>query len=467
MFKSAKNKLRLCYILLFALFLLLSSRSSSQNHRDTVIGIYNDNLSDSNISRILHYGYWYINTNADSALWIAKIVLDMTEKANKTIYRGQALRLFSNIYTIIGKYPDALEYSMNAMWLHDSLQSNIDYALDLASIGAIYGSIEDYEESNEYSFKALSILEKEKENQELIGRLYMNIASGYFLSHKYDSATIYIDKAKNFFNYLVTLSDVANFHALHGGILLKTKEDLIGIASLKTSINYYSRLYKDYGSFQPYILLSDHYLSIKSNDSALFYGKLAYQKALTSSIPLSLYFTTNNLAKNFENYENCDSVYFYLKKANEYRDSLYSLKISTKMKGLSLKLNHQNKKSIELADEKKNRKDKLKMLWWLTLTLLVICILPIFVIQFTSKFHRLALLGWSFFVFEYLSLWVDPIIEKYAYGLLLAQLLFLVVFALILAWLHDRLKFYFDRVVVPFISKKRSLIIQYFTKKAK
>lgn len=152
-------------------------------------------------TRTLNLVYFSRAHGSDRALDICRQGLDLAEQYGNQFRLSHAYHALGLLYQNIGdtiNADDCYRKSESAKELHGT---NIEKARICNGIGYFQFSQENYADSITYYMKALSLLEKSKQYQEICTTL-INIGITYLFSFHYDRCIHYLEEALRIMNYL-------------------------------------------------------------------------------------------------------------------------------------------------------------------------------------------------------------------------------------------------------------------------
>lgn len=130
----------------------------------------------------------------DSALLYAEKLYDYTKIENNLSLRRAALMALGNISLQNKKYENSLNFYKEALDVTQNLGDSINLKIDLYNVGLAYGTLDNYDSSNEFLKKAAVRAEKEGEKR-LLARIYGSMADNFMSLNQFEQQAIFLNKA--------------------------------------------------------------------------------------------------------------------------------------------------------------------------------------------------------------------------------------------------------------------------------
>ncbi|NND32935.1 MAG: tetratricopeptide repeat protein [Saprospiraceae bacterium] len=271
----------------------------AQGKTDSLYNIWEDQMQVDSVRAIALKEFIYQNffySQPDSALILADVLFDFSEKANYRIGMVDALKLSGYTYFRMGNYPKALESYQAGLQLSEEIgdkqgaadilmrtgyiyhdNEDIVSALsfyqrslkifeelnDLVGIGAIYneyGSLyranEEYEKSLEYYFKSISINEQ-LTDPDRNAAMYINIGHVYLARSEFDEALEYFRRGLVIYEKSGDKLGIASGHAGIGYAYADMGNDNEALEFLERSLEISSEIDDAQGSAATLLAIAD------------------------------------------------------------------------------------------------------------------------------------------------------------------------------------------------------------------
>jgi signal transduction histidine kinase/Tfp pilus assembly protein PilF len=394
------------FILLLSFFSIKNIRAGIHYDLDTINKTTSPSSDSSRLELLIKSASEYNNTNADLSIEYARIAINLSKKLNKPLKQitaetiiGKALfikgeyaksieqlenaqkqtlstkdsiplidiyRIYTLIYSKIGDFKKALEYSQKAFGLIGRLNQQPKLADLIRETGNIYYTFGEFKIALDFFQKSLNI-SKENNDQMNMSKALNNIGQTYIDLGQYTKALEYLNHSLEIKNkYDNKLSATITLHNI-GIIYFKQENYQKAIIYFSQSnlnyahINYLAGISDSYQYLgQCYLKTKQYKLSEESFSKALAIATKAKIKTLLISIYLGfseLYAQTNRH----------DYAYKYLIKNKELNDSLFSEEKRSLLMELDAKYNLQSKeKQILLLSKDQELKDAQgkKLIFW-------------------------------------------------------------------------------------------------------
>jgi tetratricopeptide (TPR) repeat protein len=380
----------------------------------------------------------------DSALLFAQQGLSLAQKINYKKGEADCLDRLGVVLWKNGKYDRALSSVIGALKIREKNKDRSGQLISLNDIGIIYADQSDYRKALEYDFKAKSIAEQlhDSRNKSII---LSNIGNCYIKLTKIDSALI--DSALNFEMQAYEIEQ-----SLNNKDALPNTLSILGDIHLKMghpalALDYYRLSVASALKNNDQIELADTYNSIaslynkpNSQDSSVYYARLALNAARAAMYPLGIYNAGNLLTQIYRGKnEHLELAYFKI--AVAAKDSLFSAEKVKQMQTLSF---NEAARQQEIAEEQhREAEQRIINLQLVGIAVFIPFFFLVLLLLSKSRTHRRIIDFMSglslLLVFEFITLFIHPFVQRISNHLPILELGILVVLAAVLVPLHHKM----------------------------
>ncbi len=385
--------------------------------------------------------FYYSGNKPDTAI---KIALEALKLATKAHYiKGQALcfNRIGNSHQESGNYAKAMEALLQALKLNESVNNIAGMAQNTHNLGVVYVSVGEYARALAYQRKSKKLYERAKSDGIAIS-LSM-LARTYFFLNQYDSARVYAQLGYEATKKLLPMR-LGIPLAVQGDIYSKMGEGKLALEYYRLSLPYWERFGNNTGYSIALLGMATVFKGQHMPDSALVYGKRAYNKSLIiGKYNQQLADAANFLATCYDKSKIADSAVFYFKAAALAKDSLYSNQRFSQLQSLGF---DEQLRQIELAGtEEKATEERKHNLQFAGIAVIILSLLTLFLAlsrtiivkeNFIKYFNVIVLLA----VFEFINLLIHPYLAHLTHDSPPLMLLILIGIGALLVPLHHKLE---------------------------
>lgn len=388
------------------------------------------------------------STHPDSALMFAQQGLDLAKKFSFKKGEADCMNRIGVLLWKNGKYDRALLFLLGSLKIREGIKDRLGILKSLSDIGIVYSDQKDNLKALSYHFKAKSVAEELNEKRRL-GIILSNIGNCYIKLNKVDSALSYEMQAYAIQQSIKDFSTLPNTLSILGDINFKMGHNALALDYYRVSVNLATKNGDQSGLSDSYNGMAKLYKHLNLLDSCIFYAVKALNAADISMYPEGIY-DASNLLTNIYKGSNEHLELMYLKKASAAKDTMFN---SDKVK-LVQKLSFDEAVRQEEIAAEKHLEEETRII---NLQLIGIAIfIPFFFLSLLilnkSRTHRkviefmgvLSLL----LVFEFIALFIHPLVMQISNHLPLLELGILVILASILVPLHHRMTIWMHEKLV-------------------
>lgn len=379
----------------------------------------------------------FIFINTDSSIHYAQQSLLQAEKSNLKQVEGKALYLLGGNFWIMGNYPKALSFILQALQIFEKLDDQKDMADTYRALASIYRDQSDYTNALFYAEKCKSIA-----GQNIITDIYTIIGSIYEKSGNLDSAIQYLQ--------LAAQNDLKNnghpyygyIPLIFGNVYYKKQDYLQAIRFYDQSMALLEsqKVHKDL--MEACNGLAKAFLAISKTDSGIVYAKKTLDIGYSTPFQLGKLEAATLLTSVYRSQNNFDSTLHYMELSMAIKDSLYNQQKAREFQTLVFKeqVREQEMESerIRAGEDRRENIQLLAIAAFIPLFFLLVVILRRKKIK-PGVIEFMVLVGLLLF-FEFISLLIHPWLESRTHHTPVMMLMALVLVAAILVPYHHRLE---------------------------
>jgi tetratricopeptide (TPR) repeat protein len=378
-------------------------------------------------------------TRPDSALIYAQRGLKLAQKLDYKKGQGNCLNRLGVLLWKNGKYDRALFYLLGSLKIREEILDRQGQLKSLNDIGIIYFDQKDYNKALVYQNKAKNIAGA-LHDKKRFGVILSNIGNSYIKLNKIDSAMSFEMQAYQIQRSLNDQGSLPNTVSILGDI-----NDSIGHAAL--ALDYY-RLGLFYaGKNKDQTQLADTYNSIGllykklgRTDSGTFYASKGLDAAKNVGYTEGIYTASNMLTQIYRS-KNEHLELLYLKTAIAAKDSMFN---ANNVKQVQLLSFNEASRQQDILDEKQREADeRIVNLQLIGIALFIPVFFVVLLLLSKSRTHRKVIEFMSvislLLVFEFITLFIHPFVQRISNHMPVLELLILVVLASLLIPLHHNL----------------------------
>lgn len=315
------------YFLEILTLLISQSLSQQTKNRDLTI---NDSLVFQKYSFFCEKAESSIDS--DSILYYSRKAILYAKKNDLNPRQAYVLHGLGNMQS--GKTSLAIEYFFKAATLYEKSGNDIGLGTAYNYVAQTYILQENYENSNYYLKKAISIFENEKDSSRWAYSLH-NLAFNYYVqNYQLDSSLYLYARAKVLFDKLEVKTESAYCTGNSGLVYFKQGKNDSAEKNLKDAINILQN-YDDSYAITEFMIAQAKILDQKGEiTESINCGLECYNLSIANNISDRIRDISQQLAKFYSENHQFDSAYYYHKIYAAYNDSLKNIKTVQQMADL-------------------------------------------------------------------------------------------------------------------------------------
>ena len=289
-------------------------------------------------------------------LEVGRKLAKLAQKTKDPITEAISWGFFGQGYRLSGDYTKALECHHKAVALAEKTGNNSLIAITKNQTAHIYKDRDENEKALHLYQEALASARKGKNSEAQIWPM-MNMGAIFLALNQLDSSLFYsniayerCEEIKLYRNWSYILSNLASAYSKMGNANMAMSYYHKALTSAKESL---SARYMN----QVYTSLAEHYQRTNQEDSTLYYAKKAIQET-QNTVFTFLSIKPAKLLTDIYEKSNADSTLKYLKVYRAANDSLFSARAEQQLQMMTFE---EDQRQIELAKEKINYRNKIKM----------------------------------------------------------------------------------------------------------
>lgn len=395
----------------------------------------------------------------DTALLLGQEGYKLATKLKYTEGASNSLTVIANAYNRTGNYPKALTYYIKVLKIEEARNMPEKLATIIMNIATVYHLQGDEKKALSFALRADSVINQENIEWLKVYSL-LNLGDIYEKSGKISDALEYTQKAyalaeesEDQFMMGSALNNLGNVYSKKGNTLLAV--------SNYTQAIYYLELTNDEDFIaESSIGLAKQYALLGKNDSAEFYAKKSYDLSEKNGFLSRQLEAAAFLNLHYKKLGDIKNAYAYQEQTLLLKDSIYSKDRITNAQIITMEEELRQKEILErkIAEAEKRIVHMqylaigilLPFLFFVTLFLSKKKIKPKYV-EFLGVFSLLL-------TFEFIMLFIDPLIAGITYNLPILQIAVFAVIALIITPVHDNIKHWLLQKIAQ-VGKKQPAII--------
>jgi len=283
---------------------------------------------------------YYLFTNADSAILMAKVFVSFTDRTNSLSYKvdarnalgtayyvkgsytkslnaykhavvliensnedletGGILCNMGTIYDVIGDIPNAIKHYEMALEDQEKRKDTVNMANSLFGLGNIQRDLQNEDLAIEYYTRAFKLASSQKDKR-VMGSVMGSIAKAYEKRAELDSAIYYSKKALTYSDEANDESNVAMIMTNIGRCLLKTGKNNEALKYLRDGLSTAKRIGDSRNTAVAHQMLGDYFFTLQQIDSSRFHYEQSRDISRKTGIVLELVESTKALASIYYN----------------------------------------------------------------------------------------------------------------------------------------------------------------------
>ena len=289
-------------------------------------------------------------------LEVGQKLAKLAQKTKDPITEAISWGFFGQGYRLSGDYTKALECHHKAVALAEKTGNYSLIAITKNQMGHIYKDRDENEKALHLYQEALASARKGKNGEAEIWPM-MNMGAIFLALNQLDSALYYsnivyvrCEEIKLYRNMAYILSNIASTYSKMGNAAMAISfyQKALSSAQESQSARYLNQVYTS---------LAEHYQRTNQEDSTLYYAKKAISETQNTLFTFLSIKPAKLLTDIYEK-SNADSTLKYLKVYRAANDSLFSARAEQQLQMMTFE---EDQRQVELAKEKINYRNKIKM----------------------------------------------------------------------------------------------------------
>lgn len=429
---------------------LISIQLTAQNlYLDSLRNALKTSATDTNrVLLLANLAFIYQSVKSDSGIVLAQQGLILAKHLRFPRGEANCLNSLGSLFFATGNYPKALEFHLQALKIREQLHNPRGVAVSNNNIGTIYGAQGNHEQALNYYLKAKA-LDEETHAQELLIGVLSNIGDTYEKLDRLDSARMFTQqsyelaiKENQLHQQALALNNLGNIHAKMGQWEIALGFFRLGLPELISNDDRDAICETTLG-------IARVFDKTGPKDSALFFGRWSYQLAQQNGYTQRVLDASYFLSDYFNGKARLDSVNLYQSIIIALKDSLFSQERVREMQNLSFT---EQIRQMEIHEKEELAREER----WRNIQMLGIgAFIPLFfgIVLISSKrtakrrtIEFLGLLG-LLLLFETITLFLHPYIERWTHHSPVLMLLILVLIASVLVPTHHKMEHWVKEVL--------------------
>ncbi len=264
---------------------------------------------------------------------------------NDTLSISIAIHNKALIYMEWGAYDESLDMFLTSLSLSQSLGLEKELSSILSNIALVYQEIKDFAKAKYYYEQALELAEKYKLESEMAIILH-NMGELLFYNQKYDSSLVLLNRSLRIEIANKNTIGIAESHSMIGNVYMAQKK-------FPLAFEYYENAAQTFESFGSKMHLCELYLGMGNAHQQLNNDSLATQfigRAIDIAAAINstgtLLKAYEDMSGNYSRMRSFEKAFYYYKKYDHLKDSIFSLEAASRRDYLGLKLENQEREKL-------------------------------------------------------------------------------------------------------------------------
>lgn len=437
-------------LLLATSFLICTPSFAQKGYIDSLKNILKTEKKDTSRAKILYkLSYEYVLTKPDTALLLAQEAYDISVRKNFLTGEAWSLAQMGNAFRELGNNAQAIWYYLEQLKIEEKRKIPENLATVNMAISLAYNREKDTANAIRYIHLADSIVDA---NNIQYLKIYTLLNKGdiYEKANRLQDAMQYTRQA---YNLAATENDTIILGAALnnlGNILLKQDQPLEAIKNYGQGIAFLKYANDNKSLSEAYLGIAKAFYNETELDSALLFAKKSYSISAGDGFLKNAVQTTNFLSVLYGKLDNIDSAFSYLQKTFVLKDSVESMEKIKKIESLTIeeKLRQMHLTAL-LEAEKEERRQKLELLA-IGITIPMFFLFSFYISRRKIKKKLVTFFGIFslLFLFEYLTLFIHPFVQKISHHSPVIEIIIFVAIAALMIPAHHRIEHWFTKRLV-------------------
>lgn len=409
---------------------------------DTLQHLLKTSKADSDKVNILwQLGQEYQNLKPDMALLYGQKAYKLANKINYTEGASSALTVIASAYNRTGNYPKALMYYIKVLKIEETRNMPEKLALAIMNIATVYHLQGDETKALSFALRADSVINKENIDWLKVYSL-LNLGDMYEKSGKLSTALDYTQKAyalavKNE-DVFMTGSALNNF----GNIYAKKGNAKLAVINYTQAIQHLETTNDEDFIAESSLGLAKQYALLNRNDSSEFYAKKSYGLSERNGFLSRQLDAAVFLNQHYKKLGDIKNAYNFQEQTLLLKDSIYSKDRITNAQIITME---EELRQREIAEKKLADAAKRKVyMQYLAISILLpfLFFMTMYLSKKKIKPKYIEFLGIIslLLTFEFIMLFIDPLIASFTQNLPIIQILIFACIAFTIAPIHEKMQ---------------------------
>jgi tetratricopeptide (TPR) repeat protein len=447
--------MKMSIVLFSSLLLTLSSLAQYDKAIAERWEKYRQAKTDTSKARLLdELSGYYQYINIDSAFVLNKEAMQLARKHHHKKLETDIQVSLSSLFLQIGAVQPALEIEFKLLeeakinkdlileqWLYINIAMN--YIINLG----------DLENAKKYSYLSMQIPGWELQKKYCTST-FLNLGDIYTRLSQYDSARHYLNKAFELSNSLYGEKDTDYSSMIKnnfGNLYLKMNQSEMALLYYRQSLPYALATHYPDVICESGLGVARIYEKQQLQDSVLHYANASLSAATEANYLSYMLQSSNYLAEYYKKINRLDSAVKYFSMSSSIRDSLVSNEKVNKIKAMEMQQIFREQERQQ--DEEKAKEDRRVNIQYAILLIGIVCLLLIVLLlsrSFIVHHNWVRFLGVLslLLVFEFINLYLHPLLDKLTGHSPIAMLLIMAGIASLLIPLHHNLEHWITHKLV-------------------
>jgi tetratricopeptide (TPR) repeat protein len=431
------------YCLFFVGLLFIANRGYSQSHTiDSLKQLLLSAKQDSTRSLLLaELSGEYELFNVDTAMLLAEDGLNLAKKINFVAGEARCLSILAFMNSAAGDDAKALQLSLEALKMDESIQDQKNIVRTFLSIGTIYSGQKDFPKALQYRLLGKD-LAAGIHDEHLLMISYLDVGADFENLNRLDSAEYYSEQAYSIGLKFGNKMTVGSALESLGDIYSKANEDSKALNYYRMSIPFCIEGLDNDDFCGSTIGIARILKRRGLRDSSLYFAKISYSKAHQSGFMGDQLLACSFIVDFYKDHHMLDSAFTYLSEVVVIKDSLFNEEKTRKMQTLTAE---ETMRQQEIATQKlKAGQERVKNLQLLGIGIFIpIFFVGVLILSRTKVKPRVVeFLGIIslLLVFEFLTDLIFPYLDNWTNESPVWEMLILVIIAALLEPINNKME---------------------------
>lgn len=396
--------------------------------------------------------------------------IELTKRLNGAAIRADNLVLEALSNSILGTRYRWMGNPVRALQCHQKAielaqKSENTFALTVAyrQTGHIYKDREDYASALKYYRLSLAPALKSSLGDTLVGGTYMNLGQAFLGMGQLDSSLLYAQGAYAIAIKMPKEDDIIHIYINLGSVQSRMGNQALALPYLKMALSRSQAIEKKREICLSLTALAEHFIRFKEPDSAAHYARLAVE-APRGTAGFYVAAKPAHLLADIYYGRKCDSSLKYARMAEVAADSLNSKQAGQQIQLMTIE--ESARQADQAREAEQTQRTREQNIQYALLALCIVVLISLYLVLSRSFITNIKVIEYTgilslLIVFEFLNLFLHPLLEEITHHNPALMLIALVALASLLVPLHHRIEKW---AIATLVAKNRSIRLNHAKK---